>query len=298
MKNFQKDIKSKLKNLLVVSLTIGAYLFGRQISANSSEQNLQNQQHDFAKKETAYKEKIKNLQEKPQDIKFYDINALGVRNSLVDSLNYKNYKPLIIKDYAENKMQVPDESELKQMMLHLKKNSKTFADMEKQKKILVRKINTCPKDSAELFFKTCKQYRRVLLKEMAMLYDKNIGRVLYLKLPEKHVRAAFHQEAKKLNDAKDVYHNVKVAGEMRFMENALALRNLALVNNQAIEVFAQIDKNKAVVHAQEFEQRQQKKRAQIVDSLVADFKQKEKSKIQKLISVESMRNLNRSWMRQ
>lgn len=296
MKKFQKDIKSKLKNLLVIGCVAGAYLLGRQASNNQDAQNLQNQSNDFAKKEVAYKEKIKDLQAAKAEFRFYDINADGLRNSLIDSLNYRRYQPLKKADYSGFELFVPGEKELKHAVSHLKPlEERSFERLEKQKKILIHKINNCPEDSAELFFKSCNQYRRVLIKEMAMLHDRNAGRLMYLNLPEKYVVDAFNAAGKKLGPQNNEYQNLLIAGEMRFMEDVLAVRDVVAINNEAIKVFQSKDSLKAAQHQKNFNQQQRIRRAAIVDSLKADRELKRREEVQKFLPMQLFQEQKFGW---
>ncbi len=298
MKTFQKDIKSKLKNLLLIAVVSGAYLGGRQISAEAYEQNLQNQRVDFAKKEAAYKEKIKDLQAAKADIRFYDISPEGLRNSYVDSLNYRRFVPLKRADYSGFELHMPGEKEIKHAVSHLKPlEQRSFARVEKQKKILINKINTCPPDSADLFFRSCKDYRRTLIKEMAMLYDRGAGRMLYLNLPPKYVAEAFNAANKKLGKAENDYQNMLIAAEMRFMEDALSLRGLVEANNQAIKDFQVRDSLKAVEHKKVFDYQQRIRRQMLVDSLVKDRERQKQQEVRSFVPLELFRVQKFGWNR-
>ncbi len=296
MKTFQKDIKSKLKNLLFIVVAAGAYIGGRHISAGAYEQNLQNQSRDFAKKEAAYKEKIKDLQAAKRDIRFYDISPEGLRNSYVDSLNYRRFVPMKRTDYSGFELHMPGEKEIKHAVSHLKPlEQRSFARVEKQKKILVNKINACPQDSTDLFFRSCKDYRRTLIKEMAMLYDRGAGRIMYLSLPPKYVAEAFNAANKKLGKADNDYQNMLIAAEMRFMEDALAVREVVEVNNQAVKDFQVRDSLKAVEHKKVFDYQQRIRRQMLVDSLVKERERKKQQEVRSFVPLELFRVQKSGW---
>ena len=159
----------------------------------------------------------------------------------------------------------------------------------------VNKINTCPQDSTDLFFRSCNDYRRTLIKEMAMLYDRGAGRIMYLSLPTKYVAEAFNAANKKLGKADNDYQNMLIAAEMRFMEDALAVREVVEVNNQAVKDFQVRDSLKAVEHKKVFDYQQRIRRQMLVDSLVKERERKKQQEVRSFVPLELFRVQKSGW---
>lgn len=295
MKTFQKDIKSKLKNLLVIAAVITAYGIGRHISNDEYEQKLQNRIDSFAKTETAYKEKIKDLQAFKKDFRFYDFDKNGIRNSLIDSLNSGEFVAQKPKDYEQFRLSVPQREEIIGVYEYMKKHK--FPDMEtflKPRKILISTINNCPADSTDLFFRSCKQYHGLLKREMGALkrYLQGVDGLFMLNMPRHEVKARQKTVGERMEKQDNVYAKMIDFAEYAMLEDVLAIRQLTEINNNMIEVCQQRDSVQNAEAFKAFRSKKAKRRAEIADSLNDDRKEKERASLSRF---QFFTPLQREW---
>lgn len=278
MKVFQKDIKSKLKNLLAIAAVITTYGIGRHISNDEYEQKLQNRIDSFAKSEAAYKEKIKILEAAKKDFRFYDFDRNGIRNSLIDSLNSGKFVPEKPKDYEQFRLFVPQREEINGVYEYMKKHK--FPDMDnllKQRKLLIHNINTCPDDSTDLFFRSCQQYHGLLKREMGALkrYLQGVDGLFMLKMPRHEVKARQKVVGERMEKRDNMYSKMLDFAEYAMLEDILAIRQLTEINNNMIDTCRSKDSIRQVEARKLFYYKKSQRRAEIADSLYQDAKKKE-----------------------
>ena len=274
--------KRTIKELVIGGLIIAAGIAGYKNGAEKESKKLEAAQKEWFLKEKNYQKKIDSMARKVTEtapFRFYDVNADGISNKLLDSLNNRKYRAPKKHDFTQYELHGVSEAELKGIdayKISHKKQSKQLAMMNLQFENEGR--TAC--DSAG--FAINRNYRHLLVKEMAFVNAAVKGGNEYLlKFSNQNLEWVAQTLIEKINKGKcqNEMDEFRSVAKISFIANLMEVRRVNAVNNELVEQAMQNQDKTALETRKIFDYQQRLRRQALNDSLVVARRENALNKI-------------------